>query len=120
MMALGNQLGDTSISDIIGQATSVIQQSSQYLPTIQMVLNDPALPGIIQRVDTILAIPTAPSSTPGTAPTAPVGLQQFYPYLDAYIFWKQNPVLTPLAVAAGVLLIGAVGYKLGKKKRSTT
>jgi len=109
-------LGDAA--SVISQAITVIREASDYLPTIQHILEDPDLPGLIQRVETLRSFeppadPYAPSSGPGPG----IGLHQFLKPFDIYLYTKQYPIVPWLAVGTLFLVIGGIGYALGKRRR---
>lgn len=108
---------------------NVIKKIKPVLPTVQLVVDDPAFPVVVQQIRTLHDIEVAraaaspPTPTPGfptpttTPATAGVGLDKAVPILNAVIYARRNP-WAPWAFGAGVLLlIGGVGYRLGKRKR---
>ena len=105
-------LGDVSVTDVIATAASVIEGSVQYLPVINNVLQDPDLPGLIARIDKLRSF--EPPS-PDTGQPVGIGLHQFLAPFDVYLYIKQYPILPWLAGGALLLLIGGIGYSLGRR-----
>jgi hypothetical protein len=113
--ALHNRtLGDAA--SVISQAITVINESGEYLPTIQHILEDPDLPGLIRRVETLRSFePPADPNAPDSGPGPGIGLHQFLGPFDLYLKIKQYPII-PWLVGVGLLtLIGGIGYAIGKR-----
>lgn len=94
-------------------------------PTALKVLEDPALPAVIDRAGTLatLAFPPKPRTATPTAPTAPakpgVGLDKAVPILDRAIWTMRNKWVIPLAIAGATLTPMVIGFGLGRlSKRS--
>lgn len=130
-MSRSPQLGGLTedLADILAKGPQVASQVAAitrkiwpYLGTIRTVVDDPALPAVIQRVQVIQTLPplnlpsfTAPSPTPAI-PEPGIGLKNVVPALDAYIYARRNPWV-PFAVLGGIIfVIGGLGYRLGQRK----
>jgi hypothetical protein len=108
-------LGDAA--SVISQAITVINEARDYLPTIQHILEDPDLPGLIQRVEILRSMePPADPYAPGSGPGPGIGLHQFLGPFDAYLYVKRYPIIPWLIGGGIVLLIGSIGYALGKRR----
>lgn len=106
---------------VVSGLVKVVRAVGPVLPTVRLVVEDPAFAQVIARIRTLHEIEASKPSKPGTpgapAPGAPVGigLSKAVPILDAVIFARRNPWIA-WAIGAGVILgIGGVGYKLGKR-----
>jgi len=110
-----------SISDILAKASQILTKAGPYLDTVLQIVQDPALPQVIDRVKlirTLAAGPAVPAAAaaPSTAPTAPAGfeLRRTLPVLDAVI-WYQKHRWAPYVAGVGVaLLLGGIGYGIGR------
>jgi len=84
------------------------------------VIADPALPDVVERLKILheleQASPSAPKAPTSGQPTLGVGLRFVVPVLDGWIFVRRNPWVAFAAAAAFVLLIGDVGYRMGRRK----
>lgn len=94
-----------NLPDLVHQGAQVVTQAQGYLPTIQMVLDDPALPAVVQRVNTIRALEVSSAAASGKPASAVkgIGLQRVIPALDAYIWYRKNPWLPWAALGVGAL-----------------
>lgn len=123
---------NTGFGDIISDLQAILQQAPQYLntaatilpkiqpylPTIEQAADDPALPALIDRVQTLQKLDAAKSApaAPGTpAPAqAGVGLKRVLPLWDAAIWYTKYP-WAPWAIAAGtVVALGGIGFGIGR------
>jgi hypothetical protein len=103
---------------VAGQIAGIVRKIWPYLGTVRQIVDDPALPQIIGRIQTINALPSTKTGLPGSPlqPAAGVGLKHLVKPLDMYIYARRNP-WAPWAVGAGiVLVIGGLGYRLGQRK----
>lgn len=114
------ELGDTwsTIQDIL-------TKTPKYIDVIGSVLEDPALDAVVARVKTLAAIEKAtPRAAPTTAPvTAPIattagkkgiGLSVAIRPLDLYIWYKNNKWVLPVGIAGVVLVLGGIGFTVGR------
>lgn len=123
IVALGSQA-----PAVVGSLVKVVKKVGPVLGTVQIIVDDPAFPQVVTKIRTLHEIeaaqaaakPPSPTPSPTTPPMAPVGigLHRVLPILDAVIYARRNP-WAPWAVGAGLLLlIGGVGYRLGRRSRS--
>lgn len=109
---------------VISGLVTVVRKLGPVLPTVKLVLDDPAFPQVLARIKTLHEIeaskPSAPSTpgVPAPAPGAPVGigLNKAVPLLDAVIYTRRNPWAPWVVGGVLLLLIGGVGYRLGRRK----
>lgn len=104
---------------VLSKAAAVVRAVGPYVDTIVRVVNDPALPQFIQRIEIIDSLePSSPGSTTTAAVNdkSGVGLKHFIKPLDAYIYARKNP-WAPWVVGGGIVavLLG-VGYRLGQRR----
>lgn len=109
------------------QIVAIVKAIKPVLPTVKLVVDDPAFGRVIQQIQELHAIeaskgPAAPTpGFPSPAPspaTAGVGLSKAVPILDAVIYARRNP-WAPWVFGGGLIaLIAGVGYKLGQRKKS--
>lgn len=98
----------------------IVEQAEPHLPTIVAVVEDPALPQVVQRIQTIRAIEEAaakkePPPPPGAKPKpVGIGLKRVIPALDAFIFLRKNPWVPWVAGGAGILLLFGIGFGVGR------
>lgn len=118
IVALGSQA-----PGVISGLVKVVKTVGPVLPTINLVLEDPAFPQVIERIKTLHEIeaskPSAPSTPgfPAPAPATGIGLNRAVPILDAVIFARRNPWV-PWVVGGLLFLIPiGIGYKLGSRRR---
>ena len=122
IMTLGNQA-----PAVISSVAKVIKTVGPALTTVRTILEDPAFPQVVARINTLHQLEAAqvkPVPVPSTGPKPPapptpaagIGLKRAIPILDAVIYARRNP-WAPWAVGAGVLfLIGGIGYQLGRRR----
>ncbi len=112
--------GDTvsDISALLGKGGQILSKAGPYLDTVLEIVQDPAMPQLIDRVKTLKAIDAAksPSAAPGApaAATSGVGLKRVLPLWDVAIFYTKYP-WAPWAIGAGaVVLLGGIGFGIGR------
>jgi hypothetical protein len=117
MLRIGLRHGQ--FGDITSDISSFISSAGQVGSVLSDVLQDPALPDVLSRIQTIKQLaPT--SSAPGASTTGPgVGLSKAVPLLDAYIFYLKYPPVIPVAIGLVTILIFAIGFRSGKNKSAT-
>ena len=90
----------------VHQAAGVVDQAGGYLATVKTVLEDPALPAVVERINTIHALEVSSSvSSGGTSNVKGVGLSRAIPILDAYIWYRRNPWVPWAALGTGAFLV---------------
>lgn len=111
----------TEAPAVIGGLVQVVRKVGPVLPTVKLILDDPAFPQIVQRIQVLHAIEASKPSTPSTpgVPGAPVGigLRKAVPILDAVIYARRNPWAPWVAGGLILLVIGGIGFKLGRRAR---
>jgi len=109
---------------ILAKAVTIIKKVAPYIDTAVLVVNDPALPKIMQRINTlhdieakkVQAFAVIAHKPPPTKDKIGISLKSFILPLDAFIYIKKNPIV-PWLVGLGVLLlIGGTGYRLGQRR----
>jgi hypothetical protein len=123
MITAQHQLGGT-IEDI----ATVVQKARAFLPTVLNIVEDPAIPALIDRIKILRELEKAARTTaqtqgkPQPGPPGPVGigLHRFIKPLDYYIKYRQNPKQAQLLAGLGaagilVLFVGA-GVALGHRR----
>jgi len=111
------------------QAVKVIDKGLAYLPTILAVVEDPALPSLVQRIQTLrsmskptTAAPPRPGAyvPPTTTSSAPavhgVGLSKIVPLIDKYIWVRRNPAVVVGVGLGGVAALVGVGFLIGRRR----
>lgn len=102
-------------------AAAIISRINPYIGTVRRVVDDPAFPTVIQRIQTIADIEASAAAASGvpqsTQARAGVGLSRAVPVLDAYIFARRNPWTAGLVLGGIVAVIAGIGYKYGRRKR---
>jgi hypothetical protein len=104
---------------VIEDVQAIVHKAGPYLNTIVKVVNDPALPQFIARVEAIDALDSGgspSSSSTANADRSGVGLKNFLMPLDAYIYVRKNPWVPWALGGAFVLLVGGIGYGIGKRR----
>jgi len=110
---------------VASQLVSVLRSIRPVLPTVKLVVDDPAFGRVIAQIQELHAIeaarvssaPATPSTPTSSVPGAGVGLSKAVPLLDAVIYARRH-TWAPWAFGAGfLLLIGGIGFKLGRRKR---
>jgi len=114
--------------DLLAKGVQIINQAGPYLDTILQVVQDPALPQLVDRIKTLQTIeaakPSTPTAaaTPGTAPVTPTtntGISKLIPALDAAIFLDKHPAAQfaldhPVLVGAGAaVILAGIGIGIG-------
>lgn len=107
---------------VIGSLAKVVRTVGPALGTVRLVVEDPAFPTVLARIRTLHEIEASKPSSPSTpsSPATPgvgVGLSKAVPLLDAVIYARRNPWAPWAALGAVLLIIGGVGYGLGKRSR---
>ena len=98
---------------IAGNAVAIIRRVDPYIGTVRRVVDDPAFDAVAGRVQTIINLPGAPSSST----SKDVGLSKIVPILDTYIYVRRNPWVPWVAIGAAVALIGGIGYRMGRRRK---
>jgi hypothetical protein len=115
IVALGTQA-----PAVVGGLVRVVKAVGPVLPTIQMVFDDPAFPRVIAQIKELheieAGVPSAPGVPAPPAAKAGIGLNKAVPLLDAVIYARRNPWAPWVAGGLVLLLIGGVGYKLGRRR----
>lgn len=98
---------------------SYAAQLPQYAGTIAEVIDDPYLPELACRVDQIYearhSLPVKDCTvTPTPLVDSGIGLGRGMPFVRAYAYAEQNPILFPIAAIVALGLPILIGYKLGK------
>lgn len=113
----------TGLGSVVDDVQKIAQKIPTLLPVIVSVIEDPALPALMQRIQTLQAIEARKPSAVATTPTPAkpgVGLDRVLPLWDAAIFIERHPAAQfavdhPVLVGAGIALaLGSVGYGLGR------
>lgn len=106
-------------SAALAQLGPLIEKAGPYLQTVYEILQDPAMPQIMTRVETIKALlakksPSAP--TPAGTPSTPTDLKLYraVPYLDSAIYVLKNPWVPWVAGTAAFLVLGGIGFAVGR------
>lgn len=103
----------------LNQLVTIVNKGAPYLPTIVKVVEDPALPQVVSRIEKLKAADAAASAPSGipaaAAPSKPgVGLSRTLPLWDAAIGYTKYP-WAPWAIAAGaVVVLGGIGFGIGR------
>jgi hypothetical protein len=108
----------------------ILKKVEPHIPTIIAVAEDPALPLVINRVETIRQIEAAkavkkaakkPPPPPGVKPSMEsaqkkvgLALHRVVPALDAYIYIRKNPWVPWVAGGGAVLLLMGIGFGVGR------
>ena len=113
MIVVRKNLG--SAWDDAAGALSVIESGlstlGPYLPTIQNVLDDPALPAVLYRVKVLRSLEIGGNGTSGGDPSIRgIGLSRALGPLDAYIWYRKNPWVV-YAGGALIALLALHGLK---------
>jgi hypothetical protein len=103
--------------ELVGKVVRIVRKAEPYMDDIVKIVEDPALPGLVQRVRTIRAL--SGTTSPGLAGPSvdPSLLSKYMPALDAYIWVKQHKWVVPVAIAAVVLVPGLIGFAIGRKTK---
>lgn len=117
LVALG-----TAAPAVVSGLVKVVRAVGPVLPTVQLVVDDPAFPQVIARIRTLHEIEASKPSTTPSVPGVPkppvgIGLSRAVPILDAVIYARRNPWAPWLIGGLVVLTIGAVGYRLGSRAK---
>lgn len=135
------------LSQLSSSVAKVMQKAPQYAPLVQQVIDtlkkapsiasdlntalkfladiagDPALPAIVLKIQEILAVEEqidaakkAPSSSRASR-AAGIGLGKLLPWLDRYRWVRQHRWVMYAAPVGAVLLVGSVGYALGRASK---
>jgi hypothetical protein len=108
---------------LLSQANTILAKAGPHMDTVLKIVEDPALPQLVDRLKTMKAIQDAKPKASGAAPapTAPgVGLKQVLPIWDAAIYVEKHPVARfvldhPVLVGAGAaLVLGGIGFGVGR------
>jgi hypothetical protein len=100
-------------------APQIASVTSAMSATVQQIGRDPAFPQFAERLATIIALAQAKvgssGGTPsGSTPASGVGLKYAVPWMDRAAFVMRNPWLLAAVPAAVVLVVGGVGFALGR------
>lgn len=97
--------------------TEWLQKGADILKTAGTVLNDPALPQVVGMVAELHSM--EPPSKPGGAPGPGIGLNTIVKPLQAFVFYRKNTWVLPVAVAGLIGLPFFLGYTFGRSRKAT-
>lgn len=107
--------------ELVSQIAQIVDKAQEHLPTITAALQDPALPALVSRVQTLQAMEAAkssPASTPAdpnaTPPATGVGLHRVIPLFDAAIWYEKYPYAPWLIGAGAIVVLGGIGFGIGR------
>jgi hypothetical protein len=111
--------------DLLAKAVGILNQAGPHLDTIMGIVQDPALPQLVDRLKTLKALEAAkaPPPVPGAPkppPSTDSGISKLFPVFDTAIFLDKHPAAQfvldhPVLVGAGALLvITGIGYGIGR------
>jgi hypothetical protein len=134
MLAL--QLGDTwsdlttilaKAPDLLAKVSTILNKGEKYLDTAMQVVEDPALPQVVDLVKQLKAIEAAKAKKAGTTPSAAttksigIGLEHAIMPLKMYVAYRTRPWFGYVAIAGVLAIPLAVGVLAGRvSKRSGT
>lgn len=104
-------------SAALAQLGPLIEKAGPYLQTVYEILQDPAMPQIMTRVETIkslVAKPSVPSQAATSNAPADLKLYRAVPYLDSAIYVLKHPWVPWVAGTATFLLLGGIGFAVGR------
>jgi hypothetical protein len=125
-------------TEALQKLNAIIDQAGPHLDTVMQLLQDPALPQVVDRLKTLQtmsATPTTPTDTTTPTETTPATPQptaaaKLVPVLDAAIFVEQHPAAKfalehPILVGVGaaVVLTGlgfGIGYGVSRARAKRT
>jgi hypothetical protein len=112
----------TRAGSSLPQVQTIVEKGIGYLPTIVNIVQDPALPQLVQRINTLRRLEQKPATPGQPAPAAVpgVGIQKMLAPIDAFIWYREHPkTAIMIGVGATVALVGA-GVLIGRvtKRRS--
>lgn len=87
------------------------------LNAVTAITTDPALPTVANLVMELRSLEAKGDTTVSTQPG--IGLKRIVTPLRYYVTYRRNPILGYAAVAAILGLPFLLGYKMGKRKRTT-
>jgi len=107
---------------LIKQTVTIVQKVGPHINFILSVVEDPALPVAVKKIQTLKSlydaneppIPTTPATPPTAHTTKGVGLNRALPILDAAIWYEKNRKWAPWAAGGGVLLLLGGIFALGR------
>lgn len=107
---------------LLSQVVTILDKAAPQLPTILKMVEDPAFPVLVQKVETLQKIeaakPAAPGGAPGPAKPG-VGLDRVVPLWDAAIFIESHPAAAfvkdhPVLVGTGIaVVLAGIGFGVG-------
>lgn len=102
-------------------APQIASVTSAMSATVQQIGRDPAFPQFAERLATIIALAQAKAGSSGGASSggsgassAGVGLKYAVPWMDRAAYVMRNPWVLAAVPAAVVLVVGGVGFALGR------
>ncbi len=96
-------------------ATQIVGPLHKLSELVKSAANDPALPAVIARLNTIIELNKSVAVVPSPTATSSFSLQKLVPALDTYIFFKKNPWVLIAAPVAITFLIGSIGFAIGRQ-----
>lgn len=99
-------------------APQIASVTSAMSATVQQIGRDPAFPQFAERLATIIALAqarqTSSGGAAGASSTPGVGLKYAVPWMDRAAYVMRNPWVLAAVPAAVVLVVGGVGFALGR------
>jgi hypothetical protein len=118
---LAMTLSSPGLGATAGEIATIIQKVGPYIDTLGYVVNDPAFPQLMARIKTLNEMEVKGVAGLGAVPPSQanvgIGLKWAVKGLDAVIFTRKNPWAAGLVGASIVLIIGSVGYAMGRRRR---
>lgn len=120
-------LFDPATSSLLSSFSAIAAKAQAYLPTIINIVEDPALPKVVHKIQVLRALEVnaraeaSAKHQPQPGPPGPVGigLWRIAGVLDAYIWTREHPWAFRGVVAGSVGALIAIGFGLGRlSKRS--
>lgn len=104
--------------EFITKAVKIVRKAEPFIDDIIDVVEDPALPEIIQRIRIIRKLKKLPVTAPikqlGGNETDASLLRKYLPAIDAYIWVEQNKWVIPVGIATALLIPGLIGFLIGR------
>ena len=108
------------VGGILEDAGQLLKGASSTVAPAYHVLSDPALPMVAGRISSLHDLEAQQvSKETGISPSKVkgIGLHRMVKPLDAYIWYRRNPWILPVALIGIRAIPFLLGYKKGRKKR---
>jgi hypothetical protein len=104
------------------KVAAIVDKAVKYLPTVQAIVEDPSLPILVARIQTLRSLEakartdavTKKKPQPGPAGPVGIGLHRFVKPLDMYISFRTSPAKFYVGIGIAAVSVVGLGFLAGR------